>query len=356
MIGAITDDQPAARRPDLAETDDMALYRRDLLRVFGVVAALLALPAAEAAQDLAVLDDADDLDGYALLNSRLWDTFALTSAKATLRPVVDEQLQVLAAQLSDAASTSTRQKLCALAGDALQLAGEIHFDTRDYSTAAHCYAMAAEASKAANAYDQWACAVTRHAYISLYEGNFDDAAPMLDAAAKIARHGDPQLSTRYWVAAVQAETFAGQNDLDRCRQALDSAEGVLELHGPVHNGGWLRFDGSRLAEERGSCYATLGHLDLAESALLDALQPDLSPRRCAGVQTDLAAIGAQRRDPDQVLHYATAVLAKARKTRSGVIASKLDNLRPHLAPLLTNKKIAALDSDIRILVGSSKTR
>jgi transcriptional regulator with XRE-family HTH domain len=353
MIGAITDNQPPARRPDLAENDDMALYRRDLLRMFGVVAALLALPATETEHDLAELEDVGELDGYALLNTRLWETFALTSAKATLRPVVEEHLRVLITQLA-AVDGVAHQRLCALAGDLFQLAGEVRFDARDYNAAADFYALAAEASKAGGAYDQWACAMTRHAYISVYEGKFGDAAPLLDAAVKIARRGDPQLSTRYWVAAVQAETAAGQRDLDSCQEALERAEGVLELRGHVHNGGWLRFDGSRLAEERGTCYATLGHLDRAESALLDALRPDLSPRRRAGVQTDLAVIGARRRDPDQVLLHAVPVLEKARTTHSGVVASKLGTLRPYLKPLLTNKKIAALDSDIATLVGSSK--
>jgi tetratricopeptide (TPR) repeat protein len=273
-----------------------------------------------------------------------------------MRAVVDEQVRALATQLSDAHSAVARQRLCALVGDVLQLAGEIRFDAQDYDAAAYCYAQAAEASKAGTAYDQWACAITRHAFVAVYERKFAEAVPLLDTAAQIARHGDPQLSTRHWVAAVQAETFAGQDDLDRCQEALDRADGVLELQGVVHNGGWLRFDGSRLAEERGTCYASLGHLDRAESALIDALRPDLSPRRRAGVQTDLAVIGARRRDPDQVLAYAAPVLQQARETKSGVIARKLDTLRPHLTPLMTNKKIAELDSDLRTLVGSSKSR
>ena len=356
MLTTGADHHPAAQRPELAENDDMALYRRDLLRVFTVAAALLALPAADQERELAELDGADDLDGYALLNSHLWKTFSLTTAKITMRAVVDEQLRVLTAQLSEAHGPAAHQRLCALAGDLFQLAGEIHFEASDYAAAAHCYSLAADASKAASAYDQWACALTRHAFISVYERKFDDAAPMLDAAEALARRGDAQLSTRHWVAAVQAETFAGQGRLADCQRALDRADGVLQLHGTVHNGGWLRFDGSRLAEERGTCYAALGRLDLAETALTDALRPDLSSRRRAGVQTDLATIGARRCDPDQVLTHAAPVLAQARATKSGVIASKLGALRPHLAPLLANRKIAQLDSDIDELVSSSRNR
>jgi hypothetical protein len=51
--------------------------------------------------------------------------------------------------------------------------------------------------------------VNRHAFISVYERQFTAAAPMLDLAAGLARHGDGTLSTRHWVAAVQAETYAG---------------------------------------------------------------------------------------------------------------------------------------------------
>ena len=78
------------------------------------------------------------------------------------------------------------------------------------------------------------------------------------------------------------------------------------LNGEFHNGGWLRFDGSRLAEERGTCYIELGCHDLAESALADALGQKLSPRRRGSVLTDLAALGVQRRDVDQLLEYGEA--------------------------------------------------
>lgn len=352
MIAEADDDRPAATGwPDLAENDDMALYRRDLLRMISLAGALLALPAV--ADEIA---DIDEVDGYTRLNNHLWQTFASTSAKATMRAVVGEQLRMLTASLSQPHGPTTRRRLCSLAGDLFQLAGEIHFDATDYTAAAHCYTLAAEASEKAAAFDQWACALTRHAFISVYERKFTDAAPMLEAAAGLARRGDSQLSTRYWVAVVQAETFAGQGNLADCQRALDRAEGVRELRGPVHNGGWLRFDGSRLAEERGTCYATLGRLDLAETALTDALQQDLSTRRRAGVLTDLATIGAQRRDPDQVRVHAAPVLAQARTTKSGVITSKLRGLQPQLAPLLTNKKIARLNSDINDLVRVSATR
>jgi hypothetical protein len=91
---------------------------------------------------------------------------------------------------------------------------------------------------------------------------------------------------------------------DACKRALDRAEEVHGLGGDSHNGGWLRFDGSRLAEERGTCFARLGRIDLAESAMTEALTMKLSMRRRGSVLTDLALLGAQRHDADQIVGYA----------------------------------------------------
>jgi hypothetical protein len=154
------------------------------------------------------------------------------------------------------------------------------------------------------------------------------------------------LSTRHWVSAVQAQTFAALGNQAECERALEKAEKVRELDGAVHNGGWLRFDGARLAEERGSCYVSLGRHDLAETVLNDALTHRLTTRRRASVLTDLAIIGVHRRDPDRVATYAQSALSLARTTRSGVISHKLQTLQPNLAPLLADKQVHRLNTEI----------
>lgn len=123
----------------------------------------------------------------------------------------------------------------------------------------------------------------------------------------------------------------------------------------MHNGGWLRFDGSRLAEERGTCYLTLGRPDLAETALTSALHEDLTPRRRASVLTDLAVVGAHRRSPDQVITYADAAITEARNTGSGVISHKLVGLQPYLTPMLGNSQIQRINHEITGLTASSNT-
>jgi hypothetical protein len=112
-------------------------------------------------------------------------------------------------------------------------------------------------------------------------------------------------------------------------------------------GGWLRFDGSRLAEERGTCYAALGRTDLAAEALTDALRTTTSLRRRGSILTDLAALGVQVRDLDQVLEYGGQAADLAEQTRSsGYIGRKLQGLRQELAPLLSDPRAAQLSDRI----------
>lgn len=332
------------------EGDDM--NRRELLRLFSVAGAAIALPPAMdvdrlvAGTERPTSMDSGLLDEYGQLNSHLWRVFALASSKRDIMPVVRQQLNVLTAGLAEPQGSAARERLCRLAADLFQLAGEVCFDGDQYTDAAHCYTLAATAGREASAFDLWACAMTRQAFIAIYERRFAEAATTLEVASTIAARGDRQLSTRHWVAAVQAEAAAGLGQQDHCERALDAAAEVRNLPGLVENGGWLRFDGSRLAEERGTCYATLRLADKAETNLLTALSQAATTRRRAGVLTDLAAVGAQHNDPDRVVAYTDQAMRLARQTGSGVIAHKLTELRPRLAPLMGDRRVRCLDADI----------
>ena len=135
---------------------------------------------------------------------------------------------------------------------------------------------------------------------------------------------------------------------------MDEADQVVGLSADASPGGWLRFDGARLAEERGARYLELGRLDLAELALTDALrQSELSCgssyRRRGAVLSDLAVIGAVRRDVDEVLTYAGEAVGLARSSGSGYVARRLQSLRTRLAPMVRDGRVAELDEDIASL-------
>ncbi|GAA3790968.1 MULTISPECIES: helix-turn-helix domain-containing protein [Amycolatopsis] len=335
---------------DPSEEDDM--NRRSLLRLFSMAGAFLSLPEpADAVTESVGRTTANSatVAAYSQLNRYLWRAYALAPSKGTVLPPVRAQLEILSEALTQAQTPHTRQHLCALAADLFQLAGEILFDADRYGDAAHCYTLAATAGKESSAIDLWACALTRHAYIAVYERRFSDAAPLLDLAATLARRGDPSLPTRHWIAAVQAETHAGLGDLDACQRALDTATEVLQLPQPPSNRGWLRFDGSRLPELRGTCYLSLGRTDLAERALTDALQSGLTLRREAAVVTDLALLGLKRQDPDQVAAYAGTAVSIARQTGSAVVIRKLQVLQQHLSRTPAHPRIRQLTADIHAL-------
>jgi transcriptional regulator with XRE-family HTH domain len=331
----------------LESIDDM--IRRDFLRAIAVTSALVGLPVqgAEALTDVAQRGRIPD---FLQMNDHLWQVYLRARTKGSVSPIVRDQLSTLNSSMDSGSNTELRE-LCGVAGDLFQLAGELAFDGDRYADAAASYTLAAIASREAGAFDLWACALVRHAYVELYQHRYRKAARTLSGAEHVARRGDSSLSTRHWVACVQAEAYAGLGETTACERALDNAERVAELDGPSHNGGWLRFDGSRLAEERGARYVQLGHLDRAENVLVGALAqgalaPGQSFRRRAAVLTDLAAIGAKRRDPDQVVTYGREALQLARESSSGYVARRLQGLLGEFGQPAQDGRIADLQAEI----------
>lgn len=346
--------------PVFTGIDDM--NRRELLRIMSIVGALTTtgyyaeMPEWDPVSRLVNNSTSIDvriIDGFAALDDHLWRVFVLSRVKQAVFPLARDHLDVLVNNISEAGNAANYKRLCGLASSAFQLCGEILFDGNMYTEAAHCYALAATAGKEAGLNDLWACALTRHAFIGLYERRYDRAAPLLELAAGLARRGDQTLATRYWVAVVQAQAFAGLGDLAACQRALDVAGEVHGLSGDIHNGGWLRFDESRLAEERGTSYLQLRHLDLAETALTDALCHNLSARRRGSVLTDLAILGIYRQDLDQAMAYADAVAQLVRQTSSGFIARKLRGLQPYLQPLMNDSRVRDLNERINALASQT---
>jgi tetratricopeptide (TPR) repeat protein len=249
------------------------------------------------------------------LNDQIWKVYAAVSDKSAILPLAHAQLTLAADDLMRA--------------DLLQLVGEIYFDGNRYADAARCYTEAAVAASGETAdYDLWACALTRHAFIGVYERRFADALRLLELAEGVAARGDSQLTTSPWVQVVKAQALAGLGNTSECRRSLDLSRAV---DGRTHNGGWLRFDGSRIAEEAGACFIQLGRVDQAEAELELALTGLPAPSRRRGVVlADLAMVGVLRKDREYALHYAGGALEIARETGSGLLTRKLMNVQAEM--------------------------
>ncbi|MEH0420398.1 helix-turn-helix transcriptional regulator [Streptomyces sp. B21-083] len=331
--------------------DDDEMIRREFLRILTVSGALSVLPVEEAEALTEGVCRGVPAD-FARMNRHLWQVYQLARSKGSVYPVVRDQLTTLNEAL--ASNRESARALLSAAADLFQLAGEVAFDDNRYSDAAASYSLAASISKDAEAYDLWACALVRHAYVDMSEQRYRQAAQMLGAAERLADRGDSNLSTRHWVASVQSEAYANLGDLNSCERAMDRAETVRDLTVDSVNGGWLRFDGARLAEERGSRYVQLGRLDLAENALKDALKQTAlasgqSYRRRGAVLTDLAAIGAKRRDVEQVVAYGREAIGLARASASGYVARRLQALCDEFGPLSRDHRVAELGAEIATL-------
>lgn len=340
MLGE-TGGEAVTRRPAGVPGEDYDdMYRRDLLRLVTALAAYTALPAEPGARGG---EDLRDISQHAQLSTHLWQVFALAPSKRSIYPVVHDQLSRLLGQLGGSQSLAGRGQLCTVTADLLQLAGEIRFDSGDYTGAAHCYTVAASAAREARAYDLWACAMTRLSYLSLSDHSTIQATEILTAAARIARRGDTCLPTRFWIASVQAQALAAQGDTTGCEYAIEASRHVTDSQ----PGGWLRFDSSRLDEETGGCYLALGCPARAEPYLTRALDQAPTLRRRGSLLTDLALLGVQQHDTSRLLRYAHQAAGLAETTQSaGYLGRKLAALRTQIVSLHSDPRIAELDQRI----------
>jgi hypothetical protein len=157
------------------------------------------------------------------IHRHYWSIYRLSSSKSTVLDGFLGQLKTVTGLLGDARGVSLQSGLGILASDLAQLAGEVFFDTNDYSMAQSCYTFAAATAKEAAHYDLWASALVRNAFLPIYDQQYQDAIPLLRQAERIAARGDTSLVTRYRVAAVAAEAHAGDGNFKACQKALDLA-------------------------------------------------------------------------------------------------------------------------------------
>ncbi|MGW1107080.1 helix-turn-helix transcriptional regulator [Streptomyces sp. NPDC002540] len=167
--------------PNAGDPDEM--IRREFLRILTVSSALTAMPIEEAEALTEAVRRGTSAD-FARMNNHLWQVYQLARSKGSVYPVIRDQLTTLSEAL--AGNRGSPRPLLSAAADLFQLAGEVAFDGNRYSDAVASYTLAASVSKDAAAYDLWACALVRHAYVDMSEQHYRQAAQLLDAAKRLA--------------------------------------------------------------------------------------------------------------------------------------------------------------------------
>ncbi len=325
--------------------DDMDRKRRDIARLLTIAGAALILPLPLPNVDWERLEDAVDtpnhLDREVIrdfegINAHLWSLYLAAATKSSVLDSVMGQLNMLVQFLKEPHAANVHKRLCMLISEISQLAGEIHFDRHEYETAQSCYVFAANAAKEVQAYDLWSCALVRHSFIAIYdqEPRYKDALPYLSGARRLAEQGDRTLSTRYWVAAVEAEAESGVRHLASCQDALERANGILELK--QVSPAWTRFDNSRLPALQGACYTRLEQPKRAAPALQVALKqfPNVGRKR-GMVLLDLATAAAQSRNVEQSHAYLEQVRDIVTRSESSFLREGIAKVQQQLEAVQT---------------------
>jgi tetratricopeptide (TPR) repeat protein len=337
-------------------SDEMNKKRRELLQLLGIAGAALLFPSLDV--DWERIGDSllkpSHLDAIVIqdleaINGKYWSLYLATTSKSSVLDGVLGQLKMLVQFLRESHTSTVHQRICALSSDLSQLAGEIFFDRHEYTAAQACYIFAASAAKEAKAFDLGASAFVRHAFLPIYEEEFEDALPLLKEAQRLALRGDQSLPTRFWIAAVEAEAESGVHNLAACQSALDRANGVVDLQGSVPP--WTRFDGSRLPALRGACYVRLVQPDLAAASLKEALAQYTKPGRKRGmVLMDLAIAALQFKDIEQACNYMHEVVDVVTFGSSSFLKDGIFKVRQQLEPFAGSVAVNGLDQRVRLLI------
>jgi len=332
---------------------DMLIKRRELLQVLALAGGALLTSGIDWDRIEATLTKPSSIDAALVsdleaMNRHCWSLFMAASPKFSVLDGVLGQLKMCIQFLKETHATRSRQRLCVLTSSLSQLAGEIFFDLHDHDTAQSCYVLAASSAKEAQAFDLWASALVRYAYLPIFEERYENALPLLEQAEVLAQRGDSTLPTRYWAAATNAEAESGMGNLQACQSAFERAHGVSLLAGT--SPAWVRFDESRLPALQGACYVRLEQPDLAEPILQRALQHSAkTSRRRAMILSDLALAALQQADVEQACVYAQEVVTLTASSASGFLRNGVLKIRQQLTPFADVEAVRKFEERMALL-------
>lgn len=332
----------------------MDQLRRDLLHLLGTAG--VTLPFSELAfgwrQMRKFVAKSSQLDveivhSLEMVNKYLWDLYKTVTPKSLALDGVLGQIKTLLHFLRETQAASSYRKLSALTSEMSQLAGEIFFDCQDHHSAATCYAFSATAAKDAEDYDLWACALVRYAFLPIYNAQYQSALPYVQEAQRLAQKGVGGFTTRYWVAAVEAEVLSGIGDLLGCQKALAKAQETPRKGG--FSPPWLRFEAPRLPALQGACFTRLHHPRQAIPALAEALAQQTfqtSSRRRGLVLIDRAAAEFQLKEIEQSCKSLQEVLEMISCNPSNFLRREIYKKRLELEPFADTTPVKQLDEHI----------
>jgi tetratricopeptide (TPR) repeat protein/transcriptional regulator with XRE-family HTH domain len=278
-------------------------------------------------------------------------TLRARSASPDLLHGILGHLETLTQFLQSSLLPTTRNRLCTLAGETAQIAGQTFFDMHDYSSAFACYQVSLEAAQEAGDLPLQAIGLGRMSFLRTYSGQPETALSLIQEAQRLAEQS-ATIITRSWLAAVEAEAQAKLDtpNTTACLKALERAERIVDQNTqtPEEDPYRTGFNPSRLEGYKGVCYIHLQQPETARNALHKALTlvSPLPMRRRSTIFTDLAATHVQEgniEEASQLLHQALDITTQ---TKSLTVLQRIRNLRAKLQQWENSQVVKNIDEHI----------
>lgn len=220
------------------------------------------------------------------------------------------------------------QRLCIIASEIAQYVGAIFFDMKDYPSARAYYHVSIEAAQEANDYSLWAVGLGRMSSLPIYSDLPQKALPHLRQAQDLASRNSA-VTTRAWLASVEAEAQANLHDELACLRALKQAEHFLGLSAAGDTPHEVRFDYARLLGYKGICHIRLEQPDEALESLSEGakLIDSASVRQRSIILVDSAAAYVQKTEVEIACEHAIQALTLTDQTKSELVMLRLHDFR-----------------------------
>jgi len=321
---------------DAEAEGDTGLKRRDLFHAaLGVAGAALVAPTASGllldALDRPSIDSAI-LPSLDAMTQSYWQLRAHV-ATPDLRPAVGAHLDTLRRLLTGyGMAPSVRARLCALTGEAAQIAGAIAYDDDAPADALAAYRAAIQAAHESGDVAVHVAALGRLTLLCNHLRDHRGArASIQEAVLRAGTRVNPTI--RAWLAVVEAETCAHLRDVRGHHQASERAATLARQVDPDEYAYWCGFDSARLTSYRGTGLVYLRRpgdaIPVLQQAL--ALTDPRALRRRATIGVALATAHVQRRDYDAAAAIVPTARAWAQQAQSRVNLQDLDLLGSRLA-------------------------
>lgn len=220
--------------------------------------------------------------------------------------------------------------MAAAVSEVAGLAGWLHWDTHDLSSARRQYRTAVEHAQRSSDSLLIAYMLGSLASFVVHEGEAGEGLALIRHAAKASTGQRPAIADA-WLAATESVAHAtAGNDIETWR-ALGRAEEAVERIATEEQPPWpwvFPFDARKIAGHRLTCAVRLRRPDVAYAALEDlSLVASGHRKQGALVLLDLATARLQTQEVDEALRVASAAVDLAARTKSERVLSRARQFR-----------------------------